>query len=51
MDGFPLDRGFQVVLGAYPEVARQLDVATLRMRRFDPGALVWTGAERHGPGR
>lgn len=46
VDGFLLDRGFQVVLGAYPEVARQLEVGTLRLRRFDPGALVWTGAER-----
>lgn len=43
VDGFRLDRGFQVVLTAYPEVDRQLDVAALDLRRFSPGARVWTG--------
>jgi phytoene dehydrogenase-like protein len=41
VDGFLLDRGFQVLLTAYPEVHRQLDVAALRLQSFDPGALVW----------
>jgi phytoene dehydrogenase-like protein len=41
VDGFLLDRGFQVLLTAYPEVTRQLDVAALRLQPFEPGALVW----------
>ncbi len=47
VDGFRLDRGFQVVLTAYPELERQLDVSSLRLRRFDPGALVWLGRRTH----
>lgn len=43
VDGFRLDRGFQILLTAYPEVARQLDVAALGLRAFDPGGVVWTG--------
>jgi len=43
VDGFRLDRGFQILLTAYPEVDRQLDVAALDLRAFDPGSLVWTG--------
>jgi phytoene dehydrogenase-like protein len=41
VDGFLLDRGFQVLLTAYPEAHRQLDLEALDLRRFDPGALVW----------
>lgn len=44
VDGFRLDRGFQVLLTAYPELAIQLDVDALDLRRFEPGALVWNGA-------
>ena len=43
VDGFRLDRGFQVLLTAYPEVHRQLDTDALLLRRFEPGAIVWTG--------
>lgn len=43
VDGFRLDRGFQVALTAYPELWRQLDVAALDLQAFDPGARVWTG--------
>jgi phytoene dehydrogenase-like protein len=43
VDGFRLDRGFQILLTAYPEVARQLDVDALDLCAFDPGSLVWTG--------
>jgi phytoene dehydrogenase-like protein len=43
VDGFRLDRGFQVLLTAYPEAHRQLDLDALSLRAFDPGALVWTG--------
>ena len=47
VDGFLLDRGFQVLLTAYPELHRQLDVRALRLQPFDPGALVWTGGRGH----
>ncbi len=41
VDGFRLDRGFQIALSAYPELQRQLDLPALEMRPFAPGALVW----------
>ena len=40
VDGFLLDRGFQVLLTAYPEAQRQLDYSALQLRAFAPGALV-----------
>ena len=50
VDGFRLDRGFQVLLTAYPDVARQLDVAALDLRKFDPGSLVWIDDRLHAVG-
>lgn len=47
VDGFLLDRGFQVVLSSYPELHRQLDVDALALRRFDPGALLWWKGRGH----
>lgn len=44
LDGFLLDRGFQIFLTAYPECARLLDYPSLRLRPFYPGALVFLGA-------
>ncbi len=41
IDGFTLDRGFQVLLTAYPEAQRQLDYGRLRLASFEPGAVVW----------
>lgn len=38
--GHLLDRGFQVMLAAYPEAQRVLDYAALDLKRFDPGAMV-----------
>ncbi len=40
VDGFILDRGFQVLLTAYPEAERLLDYQALQLARFEPGALV-----------
>jgi phytoene dehydrogenase-like protein len=40
VDGFRLDRGFQVLLDAYPEAATVLDYAALDLKAFLPGALV-----------
>lgn len=47
VDGFILDRGFQVVLTEYPELHRQLDVSALDLRLFSPGAAVWLGDKAH----
>jgi phytoene dehydrogenase-like protein len=44
VDGFRLDRGFQVLLTAYPEASAQLDYNALELCRFEPGALV----RKHG---
>lgn len=38
--GFLLDRGFQVLLTAYPECRRQLDYASLDLHSFFPGVAV-----------
>jgi phytoene dehydrogenase-like protein len=40
-EGFLLDRGFQVLLTAYPEAQRTLDYHSLELRKFAPGALSW----------
>ena len=47
VEGFLLDRGFQVFLMAYPEPARWLDYAALDFRRFFPGAKVWREGGLH----
>ena len=47
LDGFRLDRGFQLFLPAYPEAARVLDYAALDLRPFVPGALVRVGGKFH----
>lgn len=46
-DGYRLDRGFQVLLTAYPEARRLLDYDALDLRRFYPGALVRHGGKWH----
>ncbi len=38
-----VDRGFQILLTAYPEPRRWLDLARHRLKAFPPGALVWDG--------
>lgn len=47
VDGFLLDRGFQVYNTAYPESARVLDHDALDLRAFTPGALVRRGDRLH----
>ncbi len=42
VDGFLLDRGFQVLQTAYPEAAAQLDYRSLQLQHFEPGALIRT---------
>ncbi|MEX0324501.1 MAG: NAD(P)/FAD-dependent oxidoreductase [Puniceicoccaceae bacterium] len=40
VEGFRLDRGFQVLLTAYPEAQSKLDYIALDLKRIYPGALV-----------
>ena len=47
VDGFLLDRGFQVFLDAYPEAGALLDTQALDLRPFRPGALVFDGTRLH----
>ncbi len=42
-NGFLLDRGFQVILDAYPAGRRWLDLDALDGQAFDAGGQVWTG--------
>lgn len=46
VDGFRLDHGFQVFQTAYPEAQQQLNYGALRLRSFDPGALIQTGGKQ-----
>jgi phytoene dehydrogenase-like protein len=43
VEGFTLDRGFQVLLTAYEEVQAQVDLSRLSLQSFEPGSLVWSG--------
>jgi phytoene dehydrogenase-like protein len=47
VDGFRLDRGFQVLLTAYPEARRVLDFEALNLKAFYPGSLVRVGSHWH----
>lgn len=42
-DGYVLDRGYQVLLDAYPAARRWIDHDALDPGRFGAGALLWTG--------
>ncbi|MGW6776232.1 NAD(P)/FAD-dependent oxidoreductase [Streptomyces sp. NPDC055037] len=46
VDGFVIDRGFQVFNTSYPQVKRRLVLRDLRLRRFTPGVLVHTDRGR-----
>jgi phytoene dehydrogenase-like protein len=45
VDGFLLDRGFQILNPAYPAVKRWVDVADLRLQRFPVGVRVRTESD------
>ncbi|MCG6158176.1 NAD(P)/FAD-dependent oxidoreductase [Rubinisphaera margarita] len=47
VDGFRLDRGFQVFLTSYPEAQRVLDYPSLDLKPFLPGASVRFGGKFH----
>ncbi len=40
LDGFQLDRGFQILLKDYPEAKRLLNYEALNLKKFKPGALI-----------
>ena len=46
VDGFTLDRGFQVLLTAYPAVKRHLDMERLDIVSLPPAAVVYSGQQR-----
>lgn len=46
LDGFLLDRGFQVYFTSYPVSRRHLDHDALDFRVFDPGAIIHRGVEK-----
>ena len=43
LEGFTLDRGFQVLFTAYPAVKRQLDLASLDLITIPPAAVIRKG--------
>ncbi|TVR77959.1 MAG: FAD-dependent oxidoreductase [Chitinophagaceae bacterium] len=45
-DGFLLDHGFQVLLTAYPEAKKVLDYSKLKLRYFQPGALIFNKGKK-----
>jgi len=47
VNGFLLDRGFQVLLTAYPEARRCLDLNALDLRAFEPGAIIQFNGRFH----
>lgn len=47
-DGYLFDQGFQVLLTAYREANRYLDMKALGLRKFEPGALIFSGGKRFG---
>ena len=47
VDGFRLDRGFQILLTGYPELVHHFDMKLLRLRPFAKGALVRHGGRFH----
>ncbi|MEV4458616.1 NAD(P)/FAD-dependent oxidoreductase [Microbispora sp. NPDC049633] len=46
VDGFRLDRGFQIFNTSYPEAARVLDIGALDLRRFTNGAMIFRDGRR-----
>jgi protoporphyrinogen oxidase len=47
VNGFLLDRGFQIFLTAYPEAKEILDYESLQLQSFYPGAMIWANGSMH----
>lgn len=50
VDGYRLDRGFQILLDAYPEANALLDYDALDLQRFTPGAMIHFDGRFHRVG-
>ena len=50
VDGFRLDRGFQLLNPSYPEAARVLDLDALALRAFPAGLVACAGDKRYALG-
>jgi phytoene dehydrogenase-like protein len=46
-DGYRLDRGFQVLFTAYAAASRHLDYERLKIRKFEPGAILAKKGKRY----
>lgn len=46
IDGFQLDRGFQVLLPAYPETKKVLDYEKLQLQAFKKGSLIYRNGKQ-----
>ena len=47
VDGFQLDRGFQVMFTAYPALRAELDFPALNLCHFEPGAMIFRNGSRN----
>ncbi|RWR84046.1 phytoene dehydrogenase, chloroplastic/chromoplastic [Cinnamomum micranthum f. kanehirae] len=47
VDGFLLDRGFQIFITAYPEARKTLDYGALDLQKFYSGALIYCNGRFH----
>ena len=47
VEGFLLDRGFQVYLDAYPNAGQLLDLPALKLQSFEPGAIIFENGKKH----
>ena len=45
VDGYQLDRGFQVMLSQYPKVRQYLDLEALQLQKLKPGAVIYNKRE------
>ncbi len=47
VDGFQLDRGFQVMFTAYPALQEELNYEKLNLHAFEPGAMILFKGKKH----
>ncbi|MGB5553580.1 MAG: NAD(P)/FAD-dependent oxidoreductase [Flavobacteriaceae bacterium] len=46
VEGYQLDRGFQVLLTAYPAAQKYLDLDALKLQKFTPGAAIFNAGKQ-----
>ncbi len=47
VEGYRIDRGFQVIPEAYPALTKVVSMQEIGPRRFDAGAVIWDGKTQH----